>query len=519
MGVTLLHPEDEFDRRAMVMALVGAAGVLVVCNQLLLQYLNSPLKHIPGPWHTRCSRLSLKLSRLTGTRMTYVHQLHERYGSIVRIAPNELSCIDIQSVSQVYKVGGGFEKAQWIGDYATKLPALSLSMILNSEEAKQRRRLLQGSFAITSLRKNWESTIRSKVELAVMKIKTEALAGSSNSHKWWTYMAADVISQLSFGQSLGVLESGKSTMYMRAIENALIADVIQCEIPFLASLSQLIPRSLLQPFSRQLEQVRLGGADGVASVKQQGPSSAQSIFAEMIAECDSEGRTWLTKEAVGMEGAGMMVAGTDTTAAVLTYLIWSVLKQPVLQEKLENEIALLGDNFDDKRLEACPILSAVIEETLRLYPAVLSSLPRLIPGGGTTLSSHFVPAGTVVYSPAYSLQRDPKVFPDPHRYDYLEYPSEKALANLRLSRFDVDRYLDPTKVSLQQRQAYIPLGAGARVCIGQYLAMMELRLSTAVFFKRCRGARLGPNMPADSMKMKDYVLLSPKRKRCDITLI
>ncbi|KAK1546744.1 cytochrome P450 3A17 [Colletotrichum paranaense] len=481
MGVTLLHPEDEFDRRAMVMALVGAAGVLVVCN------VNSTL-------------LSLKLSRLTGTRMTYVHQLHERYGSIVRIAPNELSCIDIQSVSQVYKVGGGFEKAQWIGDYATKLPALSLSMILNSEEAKQRRRLLQGSFAITSLRKNWESTIRSKVELAVMKIKTEALAGSSNSHKWWTYMAADVISQLSFGQSLGVLESGKSTMYMRAIENALIADVIQCEIPFLASLSQLIPRSLLQTFSRQLEQVRLGGADGVASVKQRGPSSAQSIFTEMIAECDSEGRTWLTKEAVGMEGAGMMVAGTDTTAAVLTYLIWSVLKQPILQEKLENEIALLGDNFDDKRLEACPILGAVIEETLRLYPAVLSSLPRLIPGGGTTLSSYFVPAGTVVYSPAYSLQRDPKVFPDPHR-------------------FDVDRYLDPTKVSLQQRQAYIPLGAGARVCIGQYLAMVELRLSTAVFFKRCRGARLGPNMPADSMKMKDYVLLSPKRKRCDITLI
>ncbi|KAK1455783.1 cytochrome P450 3A17 [Colletotrichum melonis] len=432
MGVTLLHPEDEFDRRAMVMALVGAAGVLVVCN------------------------------------------LHERYGSIVRIAPNELSCIDIQSVSQVYKVGGGFEKAQWVGDYATKLPALSLSMILNSEEAKQRRRLLQGSFAITSLRKNWESTIRSKPALIW------AIIGGAGIRK---------------------------------------ADVIQCEIPFLASLSQLIPRSLLQTFSRQLEQVRLGGADGVASVKQQGPSSAQSIFTEMIAECDSEGRTWLTKQAVGMEGAGMMVAGTDTTAAVLTYLIWSVLKQPVLQEKLENEIALLGDNFDDKRLEACPILGAVIEETLRLYPAVLSSLPRLIPGGGTTLSSHFVPAGTVVYSPAYSLQRDPKVFPDPHRYDYLEYPSEKALANSRLSRFDVDRYLDPTKVSLQQRQAYIPLGAGARVCIGQYLAMMELRLSTAVFFKRCRGARLGPNMPADSMKMKDYVLLSPKRKRCDITLV
>ncbi|KAL0768505.1 hypothetical protein CaCOL14_009480 [Colletotrichum acutatum] len=308
-------------------------------------------------------------------------------------------------------------------------------------------------------------------------------------------------------------------MYMRAIENALIADVIQCEIPFLASVSQLIPRALLQTFSRQLEQVRLGGADGVASVKQRGPSSTQSIFTEMIAECDNEGRSWLTKEAVSMEGAGMMVAGTDTTAAVLTYLIWSVLKQPVLQQQLEDEIALLGDDFDDKWLETCPILSAVIEETLRLYPAVLSSLPRLVPEGGTKLSSHFVPAGTVVCSPAYSLQRDPKVFPDPHQYVDLDHSSEKARANSRLSRFDVDRYLHTTKVSLQQRQSYLPLGTGARVCIGQYLAMMELRLATAVFFKSCRGAKLDPNMPADSMEMKDYVLLSPKKKRCNITLI
>ncbi|KAK1624046.1 cytochrome P450 3A17 [Colletotrichum phormii] len=481
-----------------MMVLVGSAGVLTFCN-LLFQYLSSPLKHIPGPWHTRFTRLRLKLSRLGGTRMTYVHQLHQKYGNIVRIAPNEVSCIDIQSVSQVYKISGGFEKAQWTGDYTKKLPALSLSMILNSEEAKQRRRLLQGSFTLSSLRKNWESTIRNKIEIAVTRIKTEALAGSSNSHKWWTFMAADIISQLSFGQSLGLLESGKSTIYMRAIENALIADVIQCEIPLLASLSQLIPRSLLQTFSRQLEQVRVGGADGVKSLKQKGSSSTPSIFKVMITECEMERLSWLTTEAVSMEGAGMMVAGTDTTAAVLTYLVWSVLRQPDLQKRLEDEIAPLGDDFDDKRLESCPTLSAIIEETLRLYPAVLSSLPRLVPEGGTTLSSHFVPANTIIYSPAYSLQRNSEIFQDPHQ-------------------FDVDRYLDPTKVSLRQRQAYIPLGAGARVCIGQYLAMMELRLATAVFFKSCHGAKLDPNMPADSMQMMDYVLLSPKRKRCDIML-
>ncbi|OHE99871.1 cytochrome P450 3A17 [Colletotrichum orchidophilum] len=415
MEITLLNCEAEFDRKAMIMALLGAAVVLALCNKLLLQGLNSPLKHIPGPWHTRFTRLGLKLSRLGGRRMTYVHELHEKYGSIVRVAPNEVSCIDIQSVAQVYKVSGGFEKAQWVGDYTKKLPALSLSMILDRDEAKERRRLLQGSFTLSSLRWHWESAVRSKIDIAVQKIKTEALAGASNSHKWWTFMAADIISQLSFGQSLGLLETGKSTMYMRAIENALIADVIQCEVPLLAYLSQLIPRSLLQTFSRQLEQVRVGGADRVEGLKQREASTTPSIFKEMLAECEKEGRSWLTKDAVGMEGAGMMVAGTDTTAAVLTYLIWSVLSQRDLQERLEEEIAQLGDDFIDRQLETCPLLSAVIEETLRLYPAVPSSLPRIIPEGGITLSSYFVPEKTLVYSPAYSLQRNRNVFPGPHR--------------------------------------------------------------------------------------------------------
>ncbi|KXH68818.1 cytochrome P450 3A17 [Colletotrichum salicis] len=328
MNVTPLSRGDDSDRKAMIMALVGTAVVLTFCN------------------------------------------LHQKYGNIVRIAPNEVSCIDIQSVSQVYKIIGGFEKAQWTGDYTKKFPALSLSMILNSEEAKQRRRLLQGSFTLASLHKNWESTIRNKPALV------------------WAILGATGIWK---------------------------ADVIQCEIPLLASLSQLIPRSLLQNFSRQLKQVRVGGADGVECLKQQGPSSTPSKFKEMVTECEMEGLSWLTKEAVSMEGAGMMVAGMDTTAAVLTYLVWSVLRQPDLQKRLEDEIAPLGDDFDDKRLESCPTLSAIIEETLRLYPAILSSLPRLVPEGGTTLSSHFVPAKTIIYSPAYSLQHKSEIFRNPHQ--------------------------------------------------------------------------------------------------------
>ncbi|KAK2017153.1 cytochrome P450 3A17 [Colletotrichum eremochloae] len=489
--------EAGFGRNLILAIAVGAVSFLALCNVLVSGF-KSPLRHVPGPFYTRFFRLRLKIARLTGTRMHYIHRLHEKYGDIVRVAPNEISCINLQSVARIYKISGGFDKAQWVGDHTRRLPAMSLSMIVNNDEAKERRRLLQSSLNLPALRQNWEPEIRQKIEFAVRRIRHEALSGPSNIHNWWTFMTADIISKMSFGHSLGLMELGKRTMYMRAIENALPANVFHCELPFLDHIARLIPRKLLQSFTRQLEQVGACGKEGIEILKKQ-EGNTRSIFNEMLAECEGEGRSSLTDDVVKIEGAGMMVAGTDTTAAVLTYLIWSVLREESLQKRLEEEIAQLGDDFDDKRLESCSILRAVIEETLRMYPAVPSSLPRIIPEGGASLCSYFIPAKTIVCSPAYTLQHRPDIFPEPHK-------------------FCADRYLDPQNVSLKQRQAYVPLGSGARVCIGQNLAMMELRLATAVFFQRCRGARLSDNMRPGSMDMVDYVLLSPKNKTCDIIL-
>ncbi|KAH0421552.1 cytochrome p450 [Colletotrichum camelliae] len=477
-----------------------AAVAAYMLLDTILTGLRSPLSHIPGPWHTRFCRWRLKASRLTGTRMTYIYNLHQKYGKLVRVAPNEISCVDLDSVIRVYKMGGGFEKAQWVGDFADKLPALSLSFLTDKQEAKDRRKLLQRSFTLSSLRKNWESEIRENVELAVSKIKDEALRGTANTHKWWTLMAADIISLLSFGQSFGMLGLGKtkSTLYMRAIETALLGAVFKSELPILHFLFRLIPTSSLQRLSRCLEQCDAAGKIGIEKLSRQ-DDKTRSLFQEMIVDCEREGRQWLNDDTVRIEAAGMMVAGSDTTAAVLTYLIWSVLKEEELQRRLEDEVSRLNDDFDDKVPEGCPLLNAVIEETLRLYPAVPSSLPRTIPKEGATLSSHYIPAGTLVSSPAYTLHRDPEIFDEPHR-------------------FNADRFLDCAEVKLQQRQAMIALGGGARVCIGQHLAMMELRLSAAIFFQECQGARLSNEMPTDSMDVVDFVLLSPKQKRCDITL-
>ena len=71
---------------------------------------------------------------------------------------------------------------------------------------------------------------------------------------------------------------------------------------------------------------------------------------------------YVSDDDVKAEASGLLVAGTDTTAISLTYLVWAVLKQPDLQRRLEEEVATLEEDFGDAECEKLPLLGAVVQE-------------------------------------------------------------------------------------------------------------------------------------------------------------
>lgn len=67
-----------------------------------------------------------------------------------------------------------------------------------------------------------------------------------------------------------------------------------------------------------------------------------------------------------------------------------------------------------------------------------------------------------------------------------------------------------------QKAAYMPFGAGTRICLGIHLAMMELRLATAMFFRLNRGVCMSPETTDDKMEMTQYFLIAPVGHSCNI---
>jgi cytochrome P450 len=243
--------------------------------------------------------------------------------------------------------------------------------------------------------------------------------------------------------------------------------------------------------------------------------SKANLFSQMLAESEGQEKTNLSTSSVQEEAGSLIVAGSDTTAVTLTYLIWAVLKQPQLQNELEHEMSELSDELTFDELKNAPLLNSVIEETLRLYGAAPGALPRVVPGQGIDVCGHYLPPGTTVSTQAFTIHRNEAIFDDAQMYASFLVICLPANSS---NRFDGHRFMDKSNLTAAQKTALSPFGAGSRICIGLHLAWMELRLGAAMFFRECRGAKLGPQMTDKMMEMENQFLIAPKGHQCIVKL-
>ena len=104
-----------------------------------------------------------------------------------------------------------------------------------------------------------------------------------------------------------------------------------------------------------------------------------------------------------------IVGGSDTTAATLTFLFYHLAKDPSQVDKLRAELEPLLNGktrLDPKDIAKAQHLNGVIQEALRLHPAIPSGFPRLTPAEGITVSGTYIPGEMTVVLPVYAMQHD-----------------------------------------------------------------------------------------------------------------
>jgi cytochrome P450 len=146
-----------------------------------------------------------------------------------------------------------------------------------------------------------------------------------------------------------------------------------------------------------------------------------------------------------------MIAGTETTATLVSGMTYLLLRNPACMKKLVEEIRGTFPSADDMTMEqlaALPYFAACVREAFRLYPPVPLGLPRITPEDGSTICGQFVPPKTICMIPQLAMYTHPLNFKNPEQY----IP---------------ERWLGDARFEEDQRHALQPFSVGSRDCVGK----------------------------------------------------
>ena len=161
-----------------------------------------------------------------------------------------------------------------------------------------------------------------------------------------------------------------------------------------------------------------------------------------------------------------LVAGHETTALALTWTFYLLSLHPEIAERVVQEIETVtqGGSLCEEHVEALSYTRQVVQEAMRLYPPAPVVVRAAI--RDVYLGNELIRAGSPTYIPVYAIHRHQLLWDEP-------------------DTFDPDRFA-PEAVKARHRYAYLPFGAGPRICIGMSFALTEAVVILATLLRSVR---------------------------------
>jgi cytochrome P450 len=333
--------------------------------------------------------------------------------------------------------------------------------ILSAERANHARfrRLLSHAFSDKGMREQ-RGLISGYVDLLIDGLKRASKEGESlNMVEWFNWTTFDVIGRLAFGEDFACLQDGKTHPWIAAVfGNVRVIVLMTCfkrlglawMLPYMASDKAMKARQYNYDYTTEKIDRRVE------------KGTEQGDFLDNVLKHDGK-ETGMNKEELKANASNLVLAGSETTATLLSGCVWKLLKNPEALKKITAEIRETFKSSEDIDIYSSATLKytlAVLDETMRIYPPVPSQAPRTVPAGGDTINGEFIPGGTRIHLPQYVAN---------HLESNFKRPEE----------FHPERFLGAEEFAEDNYAVMQPFSVGPRNCIGRNLAYAEMRLILA----------------------------------------
>jgi cytochrome P450 len=411
---------------------------------------------LPGPRPDPLLGWRGALLPLSRDPLNVMLDLHERYGNLValsRSAPVILFAFGAEfnrrllSDANLFHNNIGFGLTLPEGSAAARVSNGLLAM--NGERHRRQRRLMLPSFH--------RRQVAGYQALMVDTIERHLSHWTSGE----TRDIAREMQELTLAVALRTLFSLEPGPAARSL-GAFFTASLEVDI---SPLESLLPQRFPGPGTRRLiaiaEQIE-AQVRALIAERRADATPRNDVLATLIAARDEDGAALTDDELVGQTYT-LFAAGHETSANALAWALFLLQQHPAVLADLHAELdATLGGAAPDlEQLNRLPLLDGVVKEVLRLMPP--ASLLLRVSTAPFTLGGYELPQDAAVFLSPLVTHRDPAAFPDP-----------LAFCPARWEGADPSLY------------AYLPFGAGPRMCIGTTFALMEIKLALAMLVQRFR---------------------------------
>ncbi|ACU37958.1 cytochrome P450 [Actinosynnema mirum] len=416
-----------------------------------------PVREFPGPPARQAPAL---LARMARDRLEVMTSVAARYGDAVRLrlGPKSLHFFNHPDHAKHVLADHAANYRKGIGLVHARRALGDGLLTSEGEKWKAQRRTIGPGFQARRVNGKADAIAQEAVRL-VARLRARAGDGPVDVSAEMTGLTLAVLGRSLLDADLGAFDSVGASF-------EAVQDQAMFEMMTLSALPTWLPLPRQLRFRRaraDLEQVvaRLA-AERAAIPGPDGDDVLTRLVESVRGEADPRaGRLRMRDELVTL-----LLAGHETTASTLSWTFHLLDRHPEVWERVHAEaVEVLGDRvptFED--VHRLRYTGMVLQEVMRLYPAVWL-LPRQA-READEIGGYPVPAGADVLICPYTLHRHPGLWEDP-------------------DRFDPERF-DPARAAGRPRYAYLPFGAGPRVCVGSALGVLEATIVTACVARELR---------------------------------
>ncbi|KIW97748.1 uncharacterized protein Z519_01332 [Cladophialophora bantiana CBS 173.52] len=419
-----------------------------------------PLRQFPGPYSAKLTKWTGAYWASTGKLHEIIPALHEKYGDIVRIGPNELSFGDANSIKYLHgPQGSRLPKGPYHDGSVYGSSGVAMPNSRDWYDHKVRRRMWDHGFTQNQL-KSYEPRVIALLEVLCARLK-EFDGQVIDLRCWLDYVTFDVMGDLAFSKSFGLLNDDGPRYYSKAIRSGLRLRNIISNVPWMSPVAYLLPMN--KDFKEYAGRFKALSKQSYKERRAKG-TVPNDIFTHILAGNKDGVKT--KERDVEADAPILIIAGSDTSSITSTFTFYFIARDKIVYSRLRNEVdhALKEKPIASELLNKCPYLNGAIYEALRIWPPGPNHQQRrTLDGAWHDVDGVAIPPQTQVATHVLTVQRSPKNFTKP-----LEFVPE---------RWD-DTQRDPTWN--HNPQAWIPFQTGAYACAGKQLALNELRLLVAM---------------------------------------